>query len=110
LPAINISMPAISRHRRDLARTGHACTAVIGVRASQFTVFANDTAVLRPGDSLLPHTILVCCPPRCVGHSARVNRGSPTVFAQGIPVARKGDSADFGRMIMGSRNVFANGA
>ena len=102
-------MPAVSRNRRDLAATGHACTAVIGVRASQFTVFANNTAVLRPGDRLLPHTILVCCPARCVGHSAKVNRGSPTVFVQGRPVARKGDSADRGRMIMGSPNVFANG-
>jgi uncharacterized Zn-binding protein involved in type VI secretion len=100
-------MPAISRHRRDLAKTGHGCTAVIGVRASQFSVYANTTAVLRPGDSLLPHTILVCCPPKCVGHAAKVNRGSRTVFAEGKPVARLGDSADRGRMIQGSPNVFA---
>ncbi len=100
-------MPAISRDRRDLAATGHACTTKIGVKASQRTVFANNTAVLRPGDRLLPHTILVCCPPKCVGHPAKVNRGSRKVFAQGIPVARKGDSADRGRMIQGSFNVFA---
>jgi uncharacterized Zn-binding protein involved in type VI secretion len=109
LPAINIRMPAISRNRRDLASTGHACTRVIGTRASQFSVFANGTAIVRPGDRLLPHTILVCCPPKCVGHSAKINRGSPNVFARGIPVARKGDSADRGRMIQGSPNVFANG-
>jgi uncharacterized Zn-binding protein involved in type VI secretion len=56
---------------------------------------------------LLPHTIPVCCPLRCVGHPAVVNTGSMTVFAEGIPVARLGDSADFGALIMGSQNVFA---
>jgi hypothetical protein len=35
--------------------------------------------------------------------------GSPTVFAWGIPIARVGDSFDFGAMKKGSRNVFANG-
>ena len=102
-------MPAISRHIRDLAATGHTCTAVIGVKASQFSVYANGSAVLRPGDRLLPHTILVCTPDGCYceSHSAKVNRGSRTVFAVGKPVARDRDSADRGRMIQGSRNVFA---
>jgi uncharacterized Zn-binding protein involved in type VI secretion len=31
------------------------------------------------------------------------------VFIQGVPVARRGDSADRGRMIQGSPNVFAGG-
>jgi uncharacterized Zn-binding protein involved in type VI secretion len=92
-------MPAVSRNRIDLAATGHACTTKIGVQASQFTVFSNGSAVLRRGDRLLPHTILVCCPARCVRHNAKVNRGSPNVFIQGRPVARKRDSADRGRMI-----------
>ena len=103
-------MPAVSRNRIDLAATGHACTTRIGVQASQFSVFANGISILRPGDRLLPHTIEVCCPLRCVGHPAKVNRGSPNVFIQGRPVARKGDSADRGSMIQGSPNVFANGA
>ena len=102
-------MPAVSRNVRDKAFTGHACTRSIGVRASQFQVFANGTAILRPGDRLLPHTILVGSPARCVGHNAKVNRGSPNVFIRNRPVARKRDSADFGRMMMGSANVFANG-
>ena len=63
-------MPAVSRDRIDLAKTGHGCTAVIGVKATQGSVFANSTAILRPGDPTLPHTILVCCPPKCVGHRA----------------------------------------
>ena len=100
-------MPAISRDLRDLAKTGHGCTRVIPVKATQRSVIANGSAVLRPGDPLLPHTILVCCPPRCIPHKAKVNRGSPNVFAQGIPVARLGDSADFGALIQGSQNVFA---
>jgi len=100
-------MPAISRDLRDLAKTGHGCTKVIPVKATQRSVIANGSAVLRPGDPLLPHTIPVCCPLRCVGHKAVVNSGSRTVFAEGRPVARVGDSADFGAMIQGSANVFA---
>ena len=100
-------MPAISRDIRDLAKTGHGCTKFIGCKATQHSVLANGSAVLRPGDPLLPHTIPVCCPLRCVGHPAVVNTGSTTVFAEGIPVARLGDSADFGALIMGSQNVFA---
>jgi uncharacterized Zn-binding protein involved in type VI secretion len=100
-------MPAISRDRIDLAATGHSCDATAGCIATARTVFANGSKVLRPGDRLLPHTILVCCPPRCVGHSAKINRGSRQVFAEGKPVARIGDSADRGRMIQGSPNVFA---
>ena len=103
-------MPAVSRNRVDLAATGHSCDSTAGVRASQFSVFANGISILRPGDRLLPHTILVCgrrCV--CVNHPAKVNRGSSSVFIQGIPVARRGDSADGGRMIQGSPNVFAGG-
>ena len=67
-------MPRISRHN-DLAKTGHACSTVAPVRASQFSVFANSRAVLRPGDKLKPHKILVAPPKRCVGHKAKVKKG-----------------------------------
>ena len=102
-------MPAISRDRIDLASTGHKCTSSIGVKASQRSVFVNNKAALRPGDQLLPHTILkkVGDTLRCRGHKAKVNRGSTTVFAEGKPVARRGDSADRGSMKRGSPNVFA---
>ena len=104
-------MPAISRDIIDLAKTGHGCTIVIGVKATQGSVFANGKPVLRPGDRLLPHTILVCTPDGCYceSHSAKVNRGSRTVFAVGKPVARSGDSTDMGALFMGSPNVFAGG-
>ena len=101
-------MPAISRDRVDRAATGHACTSSIGCVATASSVFINGMRVLRPGDRLLPHTILVCgkkC--FCVSHPAKVNKGSSTVFAEGKPVARRGDSADRGMMIGGSFNVFA---
>jgi uncharacterized Zn-binding protein involved in type VI secretion len=103
-------MPGISRDLRDLAFTRHGCTPVIGVKATQGSVFANGSAILRPGDPLLPHTIEVCCPARCVGHPAVVNSGSFNVFVEGRPVARRFDSADFGFMIGASANVFANGS
>ena len=109
MASINTAMPKISRDIRDLAATGHSCHRVIGVKATARSVFANGSKVLRPGDRLLPHTILVCTPDGCYceGHPAKVNRGSFTVFAEGKPVARKGDSADRGKMIQGSPNVFA---
>ena len=106
-------MPGVSRHLIDKAYTGHLCDATIGAIATQITVFANGdkNPILRHGDRLLPHTILAQCgkTPCCISHPAAINRGSPNVFAQGIPVARRGDSADMGFMIGASSNVFANG-
>ena len=107
-------MPRISRDKIDLATTGHPCDSVAGCISTAKSVYINGERVLRPGDPLLPHLILVCTsddPPQCfcADHEAWVNRGSFTVFAEGIPVARKGDSADMGRMIQGSHDVFADG-
>ena len=96
----------LCRHA-DKGRTGHGCTTVIGARATQGSVFANGTPVLRRGDPAFPHVIRAGR--FCVGHRAKVNRGSSSVFCQGIPVARVGDSFDRGRMIRGSGNVFAGG-
>jgi len=98
-------MPQISRNK-DLAATGHGCTPTVPVIASQFTVFSNGIAVARPGDMCAPHTIGETI---CVFHDANINRGSSTVFAEGTPVARVGDSTDAGAMIQGAPNVFAGG-
>jgi uncharacterized Zn-binding protein involved in type VI secretion len=76
------------------------------VLATSRSVYVNGMKILRRGDPLAPHLIKKV---KCKGHSANVNRGSPSVFAEGIPVARRGDSADGGRMIQASGNVFANG-
>ena len=102
-------MPKLSRDVVDLAKTGHGCTFVIGVKATQGSVFANGIPILRLGDPTLPHTIPICCPLRCIPHFAKVNMGSSSVFALGIPVARSGDSTDFGELFQGSPNVFAGG-
>lgn len=99
-------MPRLSR-MSDKAKTGHGCTKVIGVRATQFTVFANNKPVARRGDPTKSHVIFVTPPPRCVGHKAKINRGSRTVFVRNVPVARVGDSTDMGAMIQGSRTVHA---
>jgi uncharacterized Zn-binding protein involved in type VI secretion len=100
-------MPQISRDG-DLALTGHTCTPVVPVIASQFTVFSNGikNPILRLGDRCAPHTIKKIV---CVDHPANINQGSSTVFAEGIPVARVGDSTDRAAMIQGAPNVFAGG-
>tara|TARA_Y100001937_G_scaffold52910_1_gene73101 strand:- start:2884 stop:3180 length:297 start_codon:yes stop_codon:yes gene_type:complete len=97
-------MPRISRNR-DRCRTGHACSATAAVIATQGSVFANGIPLLRRGDPVAPHTIKIGR--FCVGHRAKVNRGSNTVFVRGIPVARRGDSTDFGAMTGASFNVNA---
>jgi len=99
-------MSNVCRHA-DMGSTGHGCTSAIGVRATQRTVFANGTAVLRKGDPSFPHVIRVG--KKCLGHSARINEGAPTVFVQGVPMARVGHSHDRGRMFQGSKNVFCGG-
>ena len=100
-------MPGISRHN-DRAATGHGCSRTANCIATARSVFINGIRVLRPGDKLKPHFIPnLAPPPKCILHKAKVNRGSPTVFAEGKPVARRGDSADLGAMIGASRNVFA---
>lgn len=109
MASINTVMPGISRNLRDKGTTGHGCTKMIGCVATQRTVFANGSTILRIGDPTLPHTILVCCPARCVNHGAVINSGSPNVFAEGRPIARVGDSMDFGALFLGSPNVKANG-
>ena len=103
-------MPAISRHLRDKAKTGHPCKTRAPVIATQFTVFANGIAINRMGDELEPHTILVPCPDGlcCETHDASVTGGSSSVLIQGVPVARAGDRADLGACTSKS-NVFAGG-
>ena len=99
-------MPQVSRNG-DLCFTGHACDPVAGVRATQFTVFVNGIPSLKQGDPVMPHNIKAG--DFCVGHRANVNRGSTSVFVQGIPMARVGDSTDGGALFRGSPNVFAGG-
>ncbi len=101
-------MPAVAVCTVDEIVTGHACNTTAGIQGalvSKVTIGGNPIAV--QGDSIAPHTIKDGR--SCVPHSASVNAGSGKVFAQGIPVARIGDSADMGSIISGSSNVFAGG-
>ena len=96
----------------DIARTGHPCTWVIGVKATQYSVFVNGKPALCIGDPCLPHTIIVPCGPAnrytcCVPHTAVVWMGSFKVFAKGRPVSQFLDGTDMGQLIQGSFNVFA---
>jgi uncharacterized Zn-binding protein involved in type VI secretion len=111
LASINTGMPGISRNG-DRCATGHLCTKVAPVKASQRTVFADGIAMLRRGDKVKPHTrdFPNPTPPPpfiCLVHRAKVKQGARAVFVQGIPVARRGDRADEGKMIGASKSVFA---
>ena len=79
--------------------------------ASATSVFVNGIRVARQGDRIKTHFIenpAYPPPPKCIPHTtAKINSGSRSVFAEGISVARRFDSADLGAMIGASRNVFA---
>lgn len=99
-------MPAITRVGDQLA-TGHGCDGVttLSDSAQDNTVFANSINIAVQGAPVAPHTIPGT---GCVPHNGAVlNAGSSTVFINGTPVGRIGDSADAGAMIAGSGNVFA---
>ena len=102
-------MPGISRNG-DLGATGHGCSKVAPVRATQKTVFANGKPILKRGDPMAPHEILVpAIPPICLKHKANLKGADPTVFVTGIGVGRRGDRVDKGSMMQSSKNVFASG-
>ena len=105
-------MPGICRSQTDNAVTGHKCSIFASAFSMCKSVFANGIKVNRQGDFLMPHTILVPCGKSvcCVPHIANINSGSFNVFAEGVPVAMKGSSADAGMMVQGSKDVFVNGA
>jgi len=95
-------MPSASRHG-DGIYTGHACSPTSTIIATQGVVRINGIPAARKGDPIAPHTILSGI--YCVPHTAFVNKGSRNVRIVGRSAARIGDSADFGRIAQGSRNV-----
>ena len=83
---------------------------VVPIIATARSVKVGGIKIGRMLDKLMPHVIpcLPCPKCCCKPHKAKVNVGSRSVFAEGIPVARVTDSADFGAMITGNRSgVFA---
>ena len=100
-------MPGVTRDG-DATTTGHGCSATTTVVGPSGDVFCNTRGVERKGDPAAPHTIPnSATPPVCVPHSAVINAGSGTVFVNGKPIARIGDSCDAGAITGGSSNVFA---
>ena len=102
-------MPSVCVHK-SLAKTGHKCDRVVPIIATAQSVKVGGKRIGRMLDKLMPHVIpcLPCPKCCCKPHKAIVNRGSRSVFAEGRPVARVTDSADFGAMITGNFNgVFA---
>ena len=103
-------MPAVARFG-DVTSTGHGCSATTTLAGPSTNVFCNTKGVERKGDPLAAHTIPFTSgsPPVtvCIPHAAVINVGSSTVFVNGKPIARIGDSCDGGNIRTGSDNVFA---
>lgn len=100
-------MPAVVRIGDPLS-TGHACagsTTLAG--ANQGSVYVNGILAAVVGAPTAAHPFPP--DPPCAPHVANLNAGSSSVFIEGIPVGRVGDSADAGAMTSGSSNVFAGG-
>ena len=93
--------------------TGHGCDAVTTVLGGSANVKIGNVGVLTQGDPLAPHTINQPPPllPPCTNHPGQiVNTGSTTVFVNGKPIARVGDSVDIaGTITVGITNVVAGG-
>ena len=100
-------MPGVTRDG-DATTTGHGCDATTTVTGPSTNVFCNTKGVERKADPTAAHTIPnSASPPVCVPHSSVINAGSGTVFVNGKPIARIGDSCDAGAITCGSSNVFA---
>lgn len=98
-------MPAVVRNGDPLS-TGHDCTGSTTLAGTaQGTVYADNILIAVPGAPTAVHTILDGI---CVPHTAALNAGSGTVFCEGNPCGRVGDSADAGAMSGGSGTTFAN--
>ena len=88
-------MPGVTRVLSD-----NAVGTILGPGAPTVKTEGQSTSVIN--DSVSPHGD----PPHV---SATIVSASSTVFAEGKPVSRIGDSMDFGALFQGSPNVFANG-
>ena len=97
-------MPALARlgdpdipHCSGMVRLGHVKT-----------VFANGIPLSCQGH--LNTTHVYPAKPFCLPHGRPIIKGSPNVFAEGLPVGRVGDPILQCTAVMkGSPNVFANG-
>jgi len=107
-------MPSVSRSLNvDRIITGHGCSAtapIAGSLQSFATIGIQNVPIAVVGDPIGPH--LIRAGKFCIPHPAIINtfpgNGSQFVSVGITPVARIGDSADAGRVISGSRFVWAN--
>jgi uncharacterized Zn-binding protein involved in type VI secretion len=100
-------MPAVVRIG-DTLSTGHGCTGITTLAgANQGSVYVNSILAAVVGAPTAVHSV----PPNppCPPHTANLNSGSSSVYVEGIPLGRVGDSADAGSMLAGSPNVYAGG-
>lgn len=100
-------MPAVVRIGDSLS-TGHGCagsTTLAG--AAQGSVYANGILSAVVGAPTVSHPVPP--DPPCAPHVANLNAGSSSVYVEGIPLGRVGDSADAGSMSSGSSSVYAGG-
>lgn len=86
-------MPGIARVNQDTAGG-----TIVGALAP--TVFVNGRPIAVKGAAVVGHGIGAHAGPVMAQHSG-------TVFAEGIPVCRRGDQATCGHPATGSSNVFA---
>tara|TARA_S200000501_G_C20739092_1_gene706514 strand:+ start:704 stop:1003 length:300 start_codon:yes stop_codon:yes gene_type:complete len=92
----------------DTLSTGHICASTTTLDTpSQSKTFANSILCAIQGTPTVSHPFPPA--PPCVPHVANLNEGSPNVNIGGIPWGRVDDSADAGKMTIGSTNVFVNG-
>jgi uncharacterized Zn-binding protein involved in type VI secretion len=95
-------MPALARlgdpdvpHCSGMNRAGHVKT-----------VFANGIPLSCEGHANTVH--LFPAPPICLPHTDVIKKGSPNVYAEGIPVGRVGDPTCTS-VAKGSPDCYANG-
>ena len=93
--------------------TGHGCDTTVKINGGSGNVIIGGLKnVARRNDPLEDHTITnpAIIPP-CIDHlGQKVNEGSATVFVNGEPIARVGDSVDVGGAITeGFSSVVAGG-
>ena len=93
--------------------TGHGCDTTVKVNGgSGDVIIGGNRNVARRNDPLEDHSINnQSPPPNCIPHlGQKVNEGSATVFVNGEPIARVGDSVDIGGQITeGESSVVAGG-
>ncbi|MBD2791582.1 type VI secretion system PAAR protein [Xenorhabdus sp. 42] len=75
--------------------TEHGVCPATPVITGASTVKVDGTYLARQGDALAPHCL----------HSRAIAGGSSSVFIEGKPAARTGDSVDCGGVVIGSGSV-----